>query len=458
MEPMRWSESELFYDDLIEPALIGAVLMAPIHLQDAARLVSPDDFSNVRCRVAWKELLRMAESGLAPDTVTLTHHLKPLPEFRDMEAGVNGWIIRVLNACEWSFNAPSYARVIRQESLKRRALVSAENVRSRLAAGEQVDVVIGEHNSEVERLESELHSAPPPTTRESLDEFWHELDLRAERGVMLAGLPTGFPALDDMTGGLQAGYHLVGARPGVGKTAFLCNVALNLLGAGKRVLFVSLEMTTDQIIQRFYSSTTRVPLTSIIAAGKLEREQYKALLEAHGNLFNIAGDRLTIVTPERQRMTPAVLSGIVAKAQRKGVDAVFVDYLGLMAGNDRYKTRYEEVTSISAGLLNIAMDLRLPLVVASQLNRRSTERADRKPDLSDLRESGALEQDAHTVAMLWRPESDVEGYDPHMAELALVKNRFGPTGNVALYWDGPVVRFQPARMTAVDLRTAGGRS
>lgn len=437
------------FDDMAEPSLIGAVLMSPPLLSDAARYVEVTDFGNVMCGAAWRVMMDMLKRRENPDTVTLNHRLKLVPEFQGQNT--LAWIIRAINDTPWCFHATDYARIVHEDALKRRALRAADNLKSRLQAGEAVTDVLDEHGGEVERLENQLHVAAQ-TTQEAVMEYWDRIDERRERGNRLAGMETGFPALDNLLSGLQPGYHLLGARPGVGKTAMLCNLALNLFKRGKRVLFVSLEMTTDQILTRFYSTLTGIPTGDIIAAGRLGNAEYRKLIEAQGEFYQDLAENVVIHTPHKKKMTPTMLAGLVTKEMRAGLDAVFVDYLGLMAGNDRYKTRYEEVTSISAGLLSVAMDNGIPLVCASQLNRRSTERADRKPDLADLRESGALEQDAHTVWLLWRPDEDADNYDAHMAELEVAKNRFGPTGMVQLYWDGAVTRFLAGRVQGIDLK------
>ena len=260
-----------------------------------------------------------------------------------------------------------------------------------------------------------------------------------EQRKKLAGIPTGFSDVDAMIGGLnKSDLIIVGARPGMGKTSFILNLARNAAKTGKRIAFFSLEMSRDQLAQRLLSLDSSVGI-SRLRKGGLTPDEWDRIATATGELYNakIFVDESSAITVQQ----------IKAKVRRNKPDVVFIDYLQLLTPVTKSDNRAVQVQEMTRDLKIMAKELAIPVVVCSQLSRAGTGRGvSHVPQLSDLRESGAIEQDADIVIMLHRPGyykdgSEGEEVDENEAQVIIAKHRHGETGTVKMYWDGRFARF-----------------
>ena len=267
------------------------------------------------------------------------------------------------------------------------------------------------------------------------------------------GLPTGFIDLDKLLGGLQkSDLNIVAARPGVGKTSFMLSIALNAARArqnGVRVAIFSLEMSREQLMQRFFSAETGIN-SQRLRIGDLDEPQWDRFVEATARL-----DKLRIFIDDTPAITVRDMQTKCRRLQQEyGLDLVIVDYLQLMSAGVKTENRVQEISFISRNLKEIARELNVPVLVAAQLNRNLENRADKRPQLSDLRESGSIENDADIVTFIYRdalynPNTDY----PNQAEIIVAKHRNGPTGTVNLWFQKELTLFKNVRRNSIDLRS-----
>lgn len=271
---------------------------------------------------------------------------------------------------------------------------------------------------------------------ELLSEVYEHVKGLRQREKLVVGAETGFKELDLATGGLQKGHLVVvGARPGMGKSSFMLCLALHMAKKGVKVGIFSLEMTAEELTQRLLAIESGMMLKKI-RVGQLLDGEFEKITET-----TIELRRLPIWINDRADLTPVDLR---IELRKNPAEVVFVDYLQLLKSVDRYYTRQEEVSRISQSLKAIAKSFRVCVVALAQLNRQVEHRADKRPNLSDLRESGAIEQDADVVMFLHRPEYYGKKTDNHgKAEIVLAKNRHGPTGTVVAFFDAETTAFRP---------------
>jgi replicative DNA helicase len=273
--------------------------------------------------------------------------------------------------------------------------------------------------------------------KDALSEAW-DWSVQAAQGK-LPGVPTGFIDLDKLLKTMIAGnLYIAAGRPGMGKTAFLLTVALHAAKAGKKVLIFSLEMSRMQVAQRLISQIAQVDLEKVINAEEMDMAEWdrvgKAIeqLEAYGIVIN----DLSEINIRQIRQTSRKV-----KAEQ-GVDLVIVDYLQLAEGDDdKYESRVQEVSKVSRGLKYLARELEVPVLAAAQLNREVEKRADKRPILADLRESGQLEQDAYAIMFLFKANPDTE---PNVVTVDVAKHRNGKTGAIELIFRGEFTKFENA--------------
>ena len=285
-----------------------------------------------------------------------------------------------------------------------------------------------------------------------LSEYYDRIDAIARRGEETVGVPTGFLDLDKLLGGLQpSDFLIIAGRPGTGKTAFMLSVAKNAAQLHKKhIAIFSMEMSAEQLVQRLISQETAID-THHLRTGKLTEEEWS--LFAHA--VEVLGDT-HIYLDDTPGLTPLQLRTKCRRLHMEfGIDLVLVDYLQLMSGGLRIENRVQEVSYISRHMKILARELNVPVLAAAQLSRAIEQRADKEPQLSDLRESGSLEQDSDIVMFIHRPEMyEKDTLKRHLAQIKIAKHRNGPVGTVELVFRDNLAKFENAATHVVDLGKA----
>lgn len=328
-----------------------------------------------------------------------------------------------------------YVAMVKRESLRNRLRLTLTNA-VRALESDQPESVVAELNDKISDLSGAGDDDGIWTMQKATKDYLHELERRFDSGGGLIGLSTGFDALDARTGGLRGGdLVIVAGRPGTGKTTLALNMAEACGINGAPVLISSMEMAAAQLTEKFVSAGAEIPM-GVLRNGQLESEHWSRLTNGVHRLKN-----LPVMIDDRAGQT---VPGIRARAhqvrQQHGLDIIIVDYIGLMQGEGENRT--QQLTRISAGLKRLARELDVPVVALSQLNREVEKRANKRPGMADLRESGALEQDADMIFFTYRDEY----YNPDsahkgLAEIICAKQRMGETGTDYLAWQGHYSRF-----------------
>lgn len=432
-----------------EAALLGSLLIAPgpaalLQAQDAGLM--PDDFYMAKHNWIYDAILALSEAGSPYDIVTLPDELERRGQLE--EIGGVAYLALLMKDTPTAVHIEPYAQIV-HGTARRRALIAVAGDVARLAwDGEQgVDEVMGAAEGAMFAVTQESKG------RGGLQHIMPDLHdlydhINTIRDGKLPGVPTGFKDLDNLLGGLHKGDQVILAgRPGMGKTAMLTSIALNAAWTGRRVALFSLEMSRREMTQRLVAAQSGIG-THVLRTGRLDG-LWPAFVEASGDLGN-----LKIHIDDTPGISPAQLRGQCLRlAMEQGVDLILVDYLQLMTTGKRIDGgRHHELGFITKALKNLARELDVPLVAGSQLNRGVESRADKRPLLSDLRDSGAIEEDADIVLFIYRDEM----YDPetemkNIAELICAKHRQGPTGMINLFFQKQQVKFIDAQVFEREL-------
>ena len=389
--------------------------------------------------------LFMANSEI--DVVTLIDMLVTKGIYN--KSGGEDYIRTLTDAVPDALNIKDYARIVKEKSVLRQ-LIAASSEISEAAYSEQESVIdiIDHAENLIFNIAQGRDTKGFRHIKDVLgDVYAHLHDLNTNKEAT-QGTQTGFSALDRVLAGLgKSDLVLVGARPGMGKTSFALNIATNVAKQTKKTVCIfSLEMSADQLVNRVLSSEALVNSYSL-RMGELAPNDWENLARAAGELAGC-----DILIDDTSGMT---VTAMKAKLRRvKNLGMVIIDYLGLMSGDKHTDNRVQEVSEISRSLKIMAKELMVPIVCCAQLSRGPESRTDKKPMLSDLRDSGAIEQDADTVIFLYRSEyykTDEAGQDTSIAEVIIAKNRHGSTGTVNMGWNGQFTKF----VTIADDRDVG---
>ncbi len=431
---MRPSESSLPHSIEAERSVLGGVLLDPRVLDQVESQLDPSDFYRPSHATIYRAMTQLAADRVPIDLVTLTEFLKNHDQL-DACGGVE-YLASLDRDVPSASHAASYASIVREKAVLRRLIRAAADIQAEgLSGPEDIREFIDRAEGLVFQVAQSrddralVHvSAVTPKVLEVLQE---RFDLQDD----VTGVPTGYLDLDKRTAGLQPGDLIIlAARPSKGKTALALNLAANAaLRGGATVAIFSLEMTTLSLVMRLISSEGRVR-SDYMRTGKLPPSDWTKLARA---AEAIGGARIYIDD------TPALgLSQLRSKCRRlkaqQGLDLVIIDYLQLMRG-PRTDSREQEIASISRGLKEMAKELDVPVLALSQLNRAIEQRKDKRPQLSDLRESGAIEQDADVILFIHR--DDQEDPNQGVAEIIIAKQRNGPTDTIQLVFFKEYTRF-----------------
>ena len=431
-----------------EQSLLGAILIDPVSITQVADLLGSEDFyleEHKQIYLAMQELF-MANSEI--DVVTLIDMLVTKGIYN--KSGGEDYIRTLTDAVPDALNIRDYARIVKEKSVLRQLIAACSEI-SEAAYSEQESVVdiIDHAENLIFNIAQGRDTKGFRHIKDVLgDVYAHLHDLNTNKEAT-RGTQTGFSALDRVLAGLgKSDLVLVGARPGMGKTSFALNIATNVAKQTKKTVCIfSLEMSADQLVNRVLSSEALVNSYNL-RTGELAPADWENLARAAGELAGC-----DILIDDTSGMT---VTAMKAKLRRvKNLGMVIIDYLGLMSGDKHTENRVQEVSEISRSLKIMAKELMVPIVCCAQLSRGPESRTDKKPMLSDLRDSGAIEQDADTVIFLYRSEyyktDDAAGQDTSIAEVIIAKNRHGSTGTVNMGWNGQFTKF----VTIADERDVG---
>lgn len=427
-------------DTEAEKSLLGAIMLSDDSMAEVLMLLKPDDFYEQRHQLIFKAMSDLYDEHRPIDLRTLTAELKKQKQLKNI--GGAPYLVELSEFVPVASHAKAYAEIIERASTRRKLIKAGTNIAEKAyEENANVDDLIGEAEQELFEVSDKIvKSDYVPMDQLLADAMERIAELQKNKGA-LRGLKTGFADLDKKTAGFQKGdLVIIGARPAMGKTTFAQNLAYNIANINKKgVLFFSMEMAANEIVDRMISDIADVDNWRM-RTGNLSDEEFSRLGDALGEI-----DELPIYIDDTSAMTIAELRNKARRAMHDhNIGIVIVDYLQLMAGSDRYAgNRVQEVTEISRGLKILARELEIPVVALAQLSRSVTGRDDPRPVLSDLRESGSIEQDADLVMFLHRIDyyKKPEEEDTNITELLIRKHRHGAIGVIELYFDGEKSRF-----------------
>lgn len=407
-----------------EEAVLGAVLIYPESYYEIAQVLHNDDFYIIRNQWIWESFTRLHERRSPIDILTVTQDLEEHNQIT--EIGGQAYLLALVNQTPTALHAEAYAQIVEQNSIRRKMLRSANDL-AKLAYDQEknVDTIIDEAEKSIFGLNENRARHDLEPISQVISDYYDRVDQLSQRDEEIFGVPTGLTDLDKLLGGLQkSDLLIIAGRPGTGKTGFMLSVAKNAAQKHKKhVAIFSLEMSNEQLVQRLIAQETRID-TQRLRTGKLGADEWPVFTHA----IEVLGD-----TPIWLDDTPAITPMQLRTKCRRlhmeyQLDLVIVDYLQLMGSDSRNDNRVQEVSFISRSLKVLARELNVPVLAAAQLSRAVEQRADKRPVLSDLRESGSLEQDADIVMFIHRPDN-LEPDDPRVntAELIVAKHRNGPT-------------------------------
>jgi replicative DNA helicase len=425
-----------------ERAVLGAVLLDPGCLLQVLEKLRGDEFYLESHRIVYRSCVALHERGQAADLLTVTNHLR---EDGLLErVGGASQLSTLVDALPDVANAGHYADIVYDKFVKRQLIATAQRILTTctLDHGEAREAVESAQR-DVYRIAEDTLSGGLVHIRSLAEQELTTLEEGRATHSTLTGIDTGFVRLNELTSGLQRkDLVLLAARPSMGKTSLAGNICAHAaIKGGQKVAIFSLEMSAEQMVRRLLSSEARVDQRRL-ATGYLSKSDWPKLTMAAQELQDV-----NIWIDDSPGSTVLELG---AKARRlkheQGLDLVMVDYLQLMSGGTQFGSRHEEVSAISRGLKAVAKELDVPMLVLSQLSRQPERRGgDHRPQLSDLRESGSLEQDADVVMFIVRPAVyDPEVEDPRRTELIIAKQRNGPTGQLELVFQHEYTRFENA--------------
>ncbi|MFO7263951.1 MAG: replicative DNA helicase [Bacillaceae bacterium G1] len=428
--------SDLFLDRLppqnieAEQSVIGAILIDPDVLFTVMETLRPEDFYRPAHQKIYKAMCRLLEEGQPVDLVTVTAALRDDGVLE--EVGGISYLSELATSVPTSANVQTYAQIVEEKAMLRRLIAAAAQIASAgYAGGEDAQAIIDEAERRILEISQRRHGSGFLNIKDVLMETYERIEMLYTNKGGVTGLPTGYPDLDRMTSGLQnSDLIIVAARPSVGKTAFALNIAQNVaLHTQVPVAIFSLEMPAIQLVQRMLSAEGNID-SHRLRSGYLEPADWEKLTLAMASL-----SEAPIFIDDTPHVT---VFDIRAKCRRlkaeHGLGLVIIDYLQLISGRGG-DNRQQEISEISRGLKGLARELDVPVIALSQLSRAVEQRQDKRPMLSDIRESGSIEQDADVVAFLYRDDYYHPDTDrPNVVEVIIGKQRNGPTGTVELLY------------------------
>jgi replicative DNA helicase len=422
-----------------EEAILGSILINGEVISEISAFLRAEDFFILKHGLIWDVMLAIFERGEHIDDLTVIDELQARHQLD--EIGGPAFITRLITHTPTYIHAETYGHLVERAATRRRLIAAASEI-VRAAQDEKSDIKEVVNHAELTLFavtERNLGRDLLPM-RNAISNYYRAVEAQYEHRGEPLGLPTGFNDLNALLGGLQrSDLIIVAARPGVGKTSFLLSLALNAARlANARVAIFSMEMSNEQLVQRLVSAETGIN-SQKLRGGNLDDSEWTLFTQSVINLGN-----LSIYLDDTPGISPLEMRTKCRRLYREhGLDLIIVDYLQLMnSGQSHNDNRVQEIGYISRNLKELARELNVPLISAAQLSRQVEQRADKHPMLSDLRESGSIEQDADIVMFIYRDELYNEATEhPNQAEIIIAKHRNGPTGIVTLHFNKALTKF-----------------
>jgi replicative DNA helicase len=422
-----------------ESSVLGGILLENDAINVVLESLRAEDFYRESHRKIFRAMIELSDRSEPVDIITLSEVLKNRGELEAV--GGSAYLASLNDFVPTAANISYYARIVREKSILRYLINAATDIATKGFEGQgNVEELLDSAEKAIFDITEQRIKSSFVKVGDMMKDSIKMVEKLFERKTMITGVPTGFKDLDSKTAGLQAGdLIIVAARPGMGKTAFSLNIASHAAFAGHGVAIFSLEMAREQLALRLLCSEARVD-NSKVRTGYLSDRDFPKLATAAGKLH----DALIYIDD-----TPAIsVLELRAKARRmardrdKKLSLIIVDYLQLMRGSGAAQNREQEISEISRSLKALAKELSVPVLAISQLNRRVEDRNDKTPQLSDLRESGAIEQDADVIAFIYREAAYNPKSDDNTATITIAKQRNGPIGDLNLTFLREFTRFE----------------
>lgn len=423
-----------------EKSVIGAMLMDRDVISDVADLLSKEDFYNAQYGILFENMVELYNEGRPVDLVTLSDRLK----MKDVPEDIcsPSFIGEIMSEVVTSANAKNHAQIVQDKAVLRRLITLSEGITNDcFSDSDKVENILEDAEGKIFRLVQNRNGSSDFTpVSQIVVNVIGEIEEAARNKGKVTGLSTGFTDLDNMLTGLHGGeLLLVAARPAMGKTAFVLNIAHDLAVVHKKPCAIfSLEMSKEQLISRMIAIDAMVDSKSM-KLGNMPDEDWDKVIESVDDIA-----RAPLFIDDNSAITVSELRSKCRKLkQTQNIELIIIDYLQLMSSNRPVESRQQFISDVSRALKNIARELNVPVIALSQLSRAVDGRTDHKPVLSDLRESGAIEQDADVVMFIYRdeyynPETTTK---PQTAEIIIAKQRNGETGSIDLRWIGKYTKF-----------------
>ena len=430
------------HDLVAEQSVLGAVFISPETMTSLADELTPDDFYKPANKIVFKTMLSLLEKGEPIDATTMVSALTNQGDISNI--GGMTYVVELVNSTPTSKNVEHYAKLVKEKATLRKVI--AELSKS-LSSAYQGDISINEIIEKTEKSILDISNQNVGNgfrnVADILDTHIQIVETRSQTDGFVTGLSTGFVGLDKITTGLHEGNLIIlAARPAMGKTALALNIAKHVATMERKpAVIFSLEMGAEELIERMVASEGMIPGYHL-KTGNLSTDEWKRLVHAQSNLYDVpifvddtAGIRISDIRSKARKLSQ----------EMGGLGIIIIDYLQLITGSKR-ENRQQIVSEISRELKILAKDLRVPVIALSQLSRSVEQRQDKRPMLSDLRESGSIEQDADIVAFLYRDayyqkeQADSQEAN-NVTELILEKNRHGSLGTVKLYFHKEYTKF-----------------
>jgi replicative DNA helicase len=430
-----------------EKSVLGSILFSSQAFDEVIQLLQAACFYGDAHRRIFQCIHQMYERGVrAIDIVTLAHELKKQGDLE--EIGGAAYLNEVMTAVPHAAHAEYYARIVREKWMQR-SLIEActESLREAYHGTDEVDEILARAEKRVFSIVEQQENSTKISIDEILDDTFQRIFERMDQEGSVSGLHTGFHGLDEYTSGFQPTELIIlAARPSMGKTALVCNFAMAVAKAGKGALLFSLEQSKIELAERLLCIHAKISGHKL-RKGELDEYDQSTLMEAANEMRTFP-----LFIDDQPGRTMSQIAAIARRLKRRAqLDIVIIDYLQLIESEDRNLPREQQISSITRRLKFMSKELNIPVIALAQLNRGVEQREDKRPKLSDLRESGAIEQDADIVMFLHRPEAYDPEDRPGEADLIVAKNRHGPIGTVELVWLREMLRFGDKSPITIDV-------
>ena len=430
------------HDLVAEQSVLGAVFISPETMISLADELTPDDFYKPANKIVFKTMLSLLEKGEPIDATTMVSALTNQGDILNI-GGIN-YVVELVNSTPTSKNVEHYAKLVKEKATLRKVIADLSDSLSSAYQGDvSIDDIIAKTEKSLLDISNQNAGTGFRNVADILDTHMQIVETRSQTDGFVTGLSTGFVGLDKITTGLHEGNLIIlAARPAMGKTALALNIAKHVATMERKpAVIFSLEMGAEELIERMVASEGMIPGYHL-KTGNLSTDEWKRLVHAQSNLYDVpifvddtAGIRISDIRSKARKLSQ----------EMGGLGIIIIDYLQLITGSKR-ENRQQIVSEISRELKILAKDLRVPVIALSQLSRSVEQRQDKRPMLSDLRESGSIEQDADIVAFLYRDayyqKEHADSQEANnVTELILEKNRHGSLGTVKLYFHKEYTKF-----------------